>query len=76
MAGLIDYLPNADALLALRPEELGMILLSLAQRERTRNFTKTNFEMPLFNANAPGYPNARRESVCLRRRGGLAVAIE
>jgi uncharacterized protein (TIGR02391 family) len=61
MTGLVDYLPDADALLALRPEDLGMILLSLIQAERPRNVTKSHFEMPLFNANSPGYPHNKKE---------------
>jgi uncharacterized protein (TIGR02391 family) len=63
MTGLIGYLPNADALVALRPEDLGMILLPLIQAERTRNVTKSTFEVPLFNANSPGYPDGKRGPV-------------
>lgn len=59
MAGLIDYLPNADALLALPPEDLGIILLPLVQAERTRNVTKSHFEVPPFNGNNPGYPDSK-----------------
>jgi hypothetical protein len=63
MAGLIDYLPSADSLLALPPEDLGMILLPLVQAERTRNVTTSHFDVPLFNANSPEYPNNKRSAV-------------
>ena len=60
MAGLIEYLPDADGLIGLGPEDLGMILLQLVQAERTRNVTKSTFETPLWNANSPGYPQNKR----------------
>jgi hypothetical protein len=63
MVGLIEYLPSADSLLALPPEDLGMILLPLVQAERTRNVTKSHFEVPLFNANSPSYPDHSRGPV-------------
>jgi uncharacterized protein (TIGR02391 family) len=63
MAGLIEYLPQADGLIALGPEDLGMILLQLVQAERTRNVTMSAFEMPLWNANSPGYPQNKRGPV-------------
>jgi uncharacterized protein (TIGR02391 family) len=63
MAGLVEYLSSADAFLALPPEDLGMILLPLVQAERTRNVTKSDFEMPLFNANSPAYPQHMRGPV-------------
>jgi hypothetical protein len=34
VATLMDYLPDADALLAAAAEDLGMILLEMAQNER------------------------------------------
>ena len=34
MPGLLDYLPDADALLALSPEDLGMMLRELMQQQR------------------------------------------
>jgi len=63
MAGLIDYLPSADSLLTLPPEDLGMILLPLVQAERPRNVTPSHFEAPLFNANSLGYPDNKRGPV-------------
>jgi uncharacterized protein (TIGR02391 family) len=58
MPGLLDYLPDADALLALTAEDLGIILLGLMQQIRGPNprFTLSDFEMPLWNANLPSYP--------------------
>ena len=52
MPGLMDYLRDADSLLALGPEDLGMILLELVQKERVSKVTLSNLEMPLWNANA------------------------
>ena len=49
MARLIDYLPDADALTALAAEDLGMILLDLAQDHQGVRFTISDFEMPLWN---------------------------
>src|SRR5208282_3359861 len=62
MPGLIEYLPNADSLLALGAEDLGMILLQLLQTERG-NFTRSNLEVPLWNANSPGYTQQKRIQV-------------
>ncbi len=63
MAGLIDYLPDADALIALGPEDLGIMLLELMQQLRGRNFGRSDFEMPLWNANSPGYPISKKRAV-------------
>ncbi len=64
MAGLIDYLPDADSLLALGPEDLGMILLQLLQKQPGGgNFTKSNLEMPVWNANTTAYPYHKRMPV-------------
>jgi len=62
MAGLIDFLPDADALIALTAEDLGAILLELVQKERG-NFTLSNLEMPLWNAGTAKYPQHRRMEV-------------
>ena len=63
MTGLVNYVPDADTLLALPPEDLGMILLPLVQAERTRNVTKSHFTTPIANANSPGYPDNKRGAV-------------
>jgi hypothetical protein len=60
MARLIDYLPDADALTVLAAEDLGMILLDLAQGHQGVRFTISDFEMPLWNANVPAYPQHKR----------------
>jgi uncharacterized protein (TIGR02391 family) len=64
MASLIDFARNADSLVALTPGDLGMILLQLAQNQ-SGNFTLSNFENPLWNANSPGYPQHKRMQVVL-----------
>jgi uncharacterized protein (TIGR02391 family) len=56
----MDYLPDADSLLALGPEDLGMILLELVQKERLPKVTLSNLEMPLWNANSPAFPQHKR----------------
>jgi uncharacterized protein (TIGR02391 family) len=63
MLGLINVLPNADALLALQAEDLGLILLRLVQQERSPRVTLPNIEMPIWNANSPGYPQQKRMPV-------------
>lgn len=63
MAKLIDYLPDADALTALAAEDLGMILLDLAQAHQGVRFTLSDFEMPLWNANIPAYPYHKKMGV-------------
>jgi uncharacterized protein (TIGR02391 family) len=66
MVGLIDYLRDADSLLALGPEDLGIILLELLQKQPgagSGNVTKSNLEMPLWNANTPAYPHHERMPV-------------
>jgi hypothetical protein len=42
MPGLQDYLPIADALTSLSPEDLGMIILELVQKARGPNFGRYN----------------------------------
>ncbi|MGY4294613.1 hypothetical protein ACVWXN_002708 [Bradyrhizobium sp. i1.4.4] len=63
MAGLRDYLPDADALLSLTAEDLGLVLLELMQAVRGPRFTPSEFEMPLWNANVPEYPHQKRQPV-------------
>jgi uncharacterized protein (TIGR02391 family) len=60
--GLIDFVRDADTLTALAPEDLGMIMLQLFQGQ-SGNFTMSNLEMPLWNANSPGYPQHKRMQV-------------
>jgi uncharacterized protein (TIGR02391 family) len=63
MAKLMDYLPDADALLSAAVEDLGMIFLDLAQSHQGHNFTPSDFEMPLWNATVPSYPHRRKPEV-------------
>jgi uncharacterized protein (TIGR02391 family) len=63
MAGVIDFLPDSGALKALEPEDLGFVLLQLIQQEHEPRFTLSNYEMPLWNANAAGYPHRERMPV-------------
>jgi uncharacterized protein (TIGR02391 family) len=65
MPGLMDYLPTADNLLALGPEDLGIILLEIIQKARVQRITLTNLEMPLWNANTPAYPIQAQQQVAL-----------
>lgn len=63
MPGLLSLLPSADDLLALQAEDLGLILLKLVQQERGPRVTLSNIEMPIWNANSPGYPQQKRMPV-------------
>lgn len=63
MPGLLDYLPDADALMSLSAEDLGMILLELIQKQKALRFTISDFESPLWNAGVPGYPQVKRIGV-------------
>ena len=63
MPGLLEYLPDADSLMSLSAEDLGMILLTLIQKQRALRFTPTDFEQPIWNAHTPGYPHAKRIGV-------------
>jgi uncharacterized protein (TIGR02391 family) len=63
MPGLIDFLPDAEALKVIGPEDLGMVMLELVQQERGPRFTLSNLEMPLWNANTPAYPHQQRMPV-------------
>jgi uncharacterized protein (TIGR02391 family) len=59
MPGLIDFASTVEKLLVIEPEDLGLILMNLAHTAsgpQRLNFTPSQFEMPLWNANAPGYP--------------------
>jgi uncharacterized protein (TIGR02391 family) len=81
MAGLIDFAPTTDDLLAIETEDLGMILVRLAHSSRSRlpdqqhlnNLTLSQFEMPLWNANVPGYQHQSHKKVARACRS-LAMA--
>ena len=40
-----------------------MMLLGLMQQRRGQNFGRSDFEMPLWNANSPGYPISKKRAV-------------
>jgi uncharacterized protein (TIGR02391 family) len=63
MAGLIDFAPTAGELLEIEPEDLGLILIRLMQDVRQPNFSVSHFEMPIWNANSPGYVPQNRRAV-------------
>jgi uncharacterized protein (TIGR02391 family) len=63
MPGLIDFFPGADSLVAVAPEDLGIVLLQLVQQERGPRVTLPNLEMPLWNANTTAYPQHARMPV-------------
>ena len=63
MSKIMTILADAEALLALQPEDLGLILLNLVQQERKKMVTRSEFEMPLWNANSPNYPHQKRDFV-------------
>jgi len=63
VTGLIDFFPDADALLALGPEDLGLILLRLVQEQRVRKVHENSLLMPLWNANTPAYPHHKKQAV-------------
>jgi uncharacterized protein (TIGR02391 family) len=65
MAALIDFMPTAAELVETEPEDLGLILLTLVSQgpQPTRVFALSNIEMPLWNANSPGYPQQSRHVV-------------
>lgn len=46
MPGLLDYAPDADALMSLSAEDLGMILLELIQKQRALRFTPSGGYWP------------------------------
>jgi hypothetical protein len=73
MPGLIDYLPDADALISLNAEDLGMILLELMQKENAIRFAPSGFEMPLWNANSPAYPYHKKMGVSFADRNRFAT---
>jgi uncharacterized protein (TIGR02391 family) len=59
MPGLLDFAPTVEALLEIEPEDLGLILIGLVHTtpgQQNSNFTMSQFDMPIFNANVPGYP--------------------
>lgn len=64
MLGLIEFLPGADALLDIEPEDLGLVLVSVVRGIRsTRNFTLSDVEVPLWNPSRQGYPYAKPQEV-------------
>lgn len=65
MAGLIDFAPNVGELTEIEPEDLGLILIRLIHdlQPSSPRFTVSHFEMPIWNANAPGYPPHSRQAV-------------
>jgi uncharacterized protein (TIGR02391 family) len=63
MPGLLEILPEADSLMSLSAEDLGLILLELIQKQKALRFTPLEFEQPIWNANSPGYPQVKRIGV-------------
>ncbi len=63
MAGLIDFFTDADSLVAVAPEDLGIVLLQLVQQERNPRVALSNLEYPLWNGTLPGYPQHKRAPV-------------
>jgi uncharacterized protein (TIGR02391 family) len=63
MAGIIDFVPDADSFLALGTEDLGLILLKLIQSDRSQSIAPSSLEMPLWNTNNPGYPYTKKKFV-------------
>jgi uncharacterized protein (TIGR02391 family) len=63
MSSVIEFVPDADTLLALEAEDLGIILVQIIQRERAPNTALSNIEMPIWNANSKEYPHHKRMAV-------------
>jgi uncharacterized protein (TIGR02391 family) len=63
MPGLQDYLPNADDLTSLSPEDLGMVILELVQKVRGPNFGRSDHETALWNL--PGFPISKKRPVLM-----------
>jgi uncharacterized protein (TIGR02391 family) len=65
MPGLIDFAPTVEALIEIEPEDLGLIVITVVRDRQppTDNFTISDLEMPLWNANTPAYPQYRRKEV-------------
>jgi hypothetical protein len=59
----MDYLPTADVLLDLEPEDLGAVLLDFVHRNPQARYALPNVEIPLWNANSPHYPEQKRRAV-------------
>jgi uncharacterized protein (TIGR02391 family) len=55
MPGLMDFAHSVEELLDIEPEDLGLIILRIV-RDLPPSFAMSNLEMPLWNANVPGYP--------------------
>jgi hypothetical protein len=62
MPGLPDVLPDADALLAVSTEELGMILLDLCRKQGQGNLTLSNIEMSV-RIGPPAFPFQKNNEV-------------
>jgi hypothetical protein len=58
MAGLIDSAPTVGDLLEIEPEDLSLIIIELTYgiQPPSHRFSMSHFEMPIWNANVPGYP--------------------
>lgn len=60
MTTLLDYFSDADALIAVGPEDLGLVLLQLIQDEKALRVSPSNLEYPLWAANRPEFPHHKR----------------
>ncbi|HKB90538.1 MAG TPA: TIGR02391 family protein [Opitutaceae bacterium] len=63
MSRLVDILPTARSLLALSPEDLGMVLIQIFQTRKEPRFVFSDFVMPFYSGNAPPYPHNTREAI-------------
>lgn len=60
MARLVDILPTAPSLLALTPEDLGMVLVQMFQARSEPRFVLTDYVMPFYTGdNLSSGSNAR-----------------
>ncbi len=63
MATLLDYFSDANSLIAIGAEDLGLVLLQLIQAERATRVAPSNIEYPLWAANRPEFPHHKRNAV-------------
>jgi uncharacterized protein (TIGR02391 family) len=63
MTRLADILPTAPSLLALSPEDLGMVLIQMFQGRSEPRFVLSDYVMPFYSGDNPPYAYNTKQSV-------------
>jgi uncharacterized protein (TIGR02391 family) len=63
MISLTDVLSTSDSLLALTPEDLGMVLIQISQTRNQPHLLLSDFVIPFYSNNNPNFPYNTKKAV-------------